>query len=194
MNKKNLTMAVFMLSVALFWGTTFGQLGIGKGIKLGYNWAKLTNDLLSTTQTKKALTGGVSLEFNILNIVSLQTDVLYSPRGSLIKNDSTITLKYISIPVILKRKFFPVGIHPYLLIGPEINFLFSADIDGMDIKNLLNTEDFAVVTGAGIEFSLLGKGVYIEARYSYGLNGIYKDQSFSSSKNRVYQIFGGFMF
>lgn len=194
MKKKNLLIGVFMLSLILLWGTTFGQLGIRKGIKLGYNWAKLTGDPLITTQTKKAVTGGISLEFNILNILSLQTDVLYSPRGSLVNHDSTVTLKYISLPVILKRKFFPVGIHPYLLIGPEINFLFSANADGIDIKDILNTEDFAIVTGAGIEFSLIGKGVYIEARYSYGLNSIYKNRSVSDSKNRVYQLLGGLIF
>ncbi len=194
MKKKNLLIGGCMLSLILFWGTTFGQLGIRKGIKLGYNWAKFTSNPLNTTQTKKAMTGGISIEFNILNILSLQTDVLYSPRVSLVNYDSTITLKYISIPVILKRKFFPMGIHPYILIGPEISFLFSADADGIDIKNILNTEDFAVVTGAGIEFSLIGKGVYVEAKYSYGLNSIYKDQSASNSKNKVYQILCGFLF
>ncbi|MCJ7812603.1 PorT family protein [bacterium] len=192
--KRNIFISVMLtMLIVLIFGTAFGQLGIRKGIKGGYNWAKLSSDSLNNIHSIKSLTGGISLEFNILNLLSLQTDVLYSPRGSLVGNNVEIKLKYLSIPVILKRKFFPVGIHPYLLIGPEINFLLSASRDGADIKNMVNQEDFALVTGGGVEFSFLGKGAYIEGRYSYGLNSIYSDAVSQNSKNRVYQIFGGFL-
>ena len=194
MKRNRVLYAVLMMSIILLCGTVFGQLGVRKGIKVGYNWAKLTSDNLNTTQSIKAMTGGISLEFNFLNILSLQTDILYSPRGSLVNNVNKISLKYLSIPVVLKRKFFPVGIHPYLLIGPEINFILSANMDGTNIKDTLNKEDFTVVTGAGIEFSLLGKGTYVEGRYSFGLNSIYSDHTVSNSKNRVLQIFFGFLF
>ncbi len=193
--KKNIFISIVLtMSIVLTFGTAFGQLGIRKGIKGGYNWAKITGDPSGSTHSIKALTGGVSLEFNVLNLLSLETDILYSPRGAVAGDGTEIKLKYLSIPVVLKRKLFPIGIHPYLLIGPEVNFLLSASSGGVDIKNLLNREDFAVVTGAGIEFSFLGKGAYIEGRYSYGLNSIYSDAVSQNSKNRVYQIFGGFLF
>ena len=192
MRRNHLLYTALILIIIIFHGTAFGQLGVQKGIKLGYNWAKLTD--VNTTQSLKAMTGGISIEFNFLNILSLQTDILYSPRGSIINDTTKISLKYLSIPVILKRKFFPVGIHPYLLIGPEINFLLSANMDGVNIKDTLNKEDFSIVTGAGIEFSLLGKGTYIEGRYCFGLNSIYSDRTAPDSKNRVYQIFVGVLF
>ena len=45
-----------------------------------------------------------------------------------------------------------------------------------------------------IEEFIPGKGTYVEGRYSFGLNSIYSDHTVSNSKNRVLQIFFGFLF
>ena len=66
-------------------------------------------------------------------------------------------------------------------------------MDDNDIKDTLQNEDFAIVSGIGIEFSFLGKSIYIEGRYVYGLNNIYSSNDNQNSKNRVYQLFAGFL-
>lgn len=190
MKQKYFFICVVILSFFLVSNVAFGQLGIRKGIKVGYNLATLSGDDL---ETRKAIAGGGSLEFNLLGLLAFQVDVLYSPRGASIQNGVETKLNYISIPIVLKQKFFPVGIHPYILGGPEFNYLISAKRDGTDIKDNTKSQDLAIVIGGGLEFSLLGNSAYIEGRYSYGLNDIGK-QTQSDSKNRVSQIFFGFLF
>jgi hypothetical protein len=193
MKQKYFFICVVILSFLLLSNLAFGQLGIRKGIKVGYNWATLSGDDLNGVESRKSIAGGGSLEFNLLGLLAFQVDVLYSPRGASIQNVGEKKLNYISIPIVLKQKFFPVGIHPYIMGGPEFNYLLSAKTDGTDIKDNTKSQDLAIVIGAGLEFSLLGNSAYIEGRYSHGLNDIGK-QTQSDSKNRVSQIFFGFLF
>lgn len=193
MKQKCFFICVVILSFFLVSHAAFGQLGIRKGIKVGYNWATLSGDDLNGVESRKSIAGGGSLEFNLLGLLAFQVDVLYSPRGTSIQNGVETKLNYISIPIVLKQKFFPVGIHPYIMGGPEFNYLLSAKTDDIDIKDQIKSQDLVIVIGGGLEFSLLGNSAYIEGRYSYGLNDIGKQTQFNS-KNRVSQIFFGFLF
>ena len=182
---------IVILSVAI---NAYGQFGIRKGVKAGYNWATLTGDNLSGVQTRKSFTGGVGLEFSILGLFAFEVDILYSPRGASFQNNADTKLTYISLPFVFKKKFFPVGVHPYILGGPEFSYLLSAKTNGTNIKNEINAQDLAIVLGGGIELSFLGKSAYLEGRYCYGLNRIYKDATQPSLKNRVSQVFLGILF
>lgn len=193
MKRSNFVLIIIMLVIGLS-QHSFGQLGFRKGIKAGYNFASISGDDMGATENLKGLTGGIAIEFSFLALLSFEADVLYSPRGVSLKDNGDIELKYISIPMVLKRKFFPVGVHPYIFGGPEFNFLLSAKADGTDIKDELTSEDLAFVIGGGIEFSLFGNSAYAEGRYSYGLNNLYKDRDLGEWKNRVGQIFFGILF
>jgi len=174
--------------------TLFGQLGLRKGIKIGYNWARLSGDGMVDIESRKATAVGIGLEFGLLGLWSLEADVLYSPKGVCFQNGNEIKLQYISIPVVLKKKFFPLGIHPYVLGGIELNFLIKGERNYPDNNApAFQSQNIAIVAGGGLEFSLLGKSAYIESRYSYGTDNVYNNTQLSA-KNRVLQVFLGFLF
>jgi L-rhamnose isomerase len=70
----------------------------------------------------------------------------------------------------------------------------SAKQGGSDIKNNINSKEISVLLGAGIEFSLLGSSATIEGRYCQGIDNVYKNVPHVNIKNKVSQIFVGFLF
>ena len=182
---------VIILFIFSFQSAAFSQLGFRKGIKVGYNLATLSGD--EDVDSRKAFAAGLGIEFNFLSLLSFQVDAIYSPRGA--SSDGTeLKLTYLSIPMVLKKKFFPMGMHPYIMGGPEFSFLLSAKSGDADVKDSLTSEDLAFVLGGGLEFSFIGKSAYAEVRYSYGLNNINKNEESGDAKNRVTQIFFGILF
>jgi len=184
-----------LLAIALILAITqsaFSQFGFRTGLKGGYNSSNITGDISTGGKRLQSFTGGVSVEFNIL-ILAFQADILYSPKGIILKDGTEIKLNYLSVPLVAKLRFFPLIIHPYILGGVEYSSLLSAKADGHDMKNEFSKKDFSVVTGVGLEFSVFGKALYSEIRYVHGLkniNNIPKD----NLKNNTYQLLLGVLF
>ncbi len=115
--------------------------------------------------------------------------------------EATLELNYFSFPVMGKFTFGKAqGIRPYLLAGPEIGFLSSAktsdiegtatfsvpsqgiyqtediDVPGDDIKDQVESVEFALNFGGGIAFPL-GSSVegFLDGRYGLGLSNILKE-------------------
>jgi len=175
----------------------FGQIGIRKGIKGGYNWSTMTGDLFESTESLQEITAGFAVEFGLLGLFALQAEALYSPKGAqgtVFGNTEEYQLTYIACPVFIKKKFLPVLIHPYILAGTEFGFLVSAKHVDEDIKSHIRSQDTAFVLGGGIEFSFIGNSAYVEGRYTYGLDNVFKDIEEGDSKNRVTQVFFGILF
>jgi hypothetical protein len=120
---------------------------------------------------------------------------------------STATqLNYIDIPVVVKYYVTKdLGIEA----GPQVSILTSATdvfrgkikedddlVFESDIKSKLNTIDVGVV--AGLTYSLWnargGKGLYIHARYAFGLMDIVKDNPGDAIKNSAFQFSVSFPF
>lgn len=178
---------LLMLSTA-----AMGQGRLGKGIKVGQNFATLSGaDLPSDTEYRTALTGGVAIEINILVGLHVEMDLLYSPRGLKIINGEEWRLNYLSLPVVLKKKFIPLGIHPYLLAGLEFQYLLSAKHGEENIRDDIVKQDMCILIGGGIELSLFGRGVHAEGRYSFGLDSIYENAE-RGTYHRVAQVLFGF--
>jgi len=191
---KRMTSIILVLSISILLSgnRAFGQLR--KGLKLGYNMATLTGDNLIGVESLKSIAGGIGVEFNFIGLLAFQVDALYSPKGAILSDNTETHLNYIAIPMVLKKKFFPLGLHPYILGGLEFNFLLSAKAGDTDIKDQLTSEDLVYILGAGLEFAFLGKSAYIEGRHTSGLNNINKEPDAGETKNRVTQIFVGFLF
>ncbi len=189
MKGKKLLLVTVLLLVLV--ASAQAQFGIRTGIKAGYSWSDLTGDVPSGTEKLKKFTGGAALEMNLL-LISVEADLLYSPRGVVNQDGSETNLNYLSIPVVAKLKLFPMLIHPYLLAGPEFSYLLSAKSNGTDIKDSVKGQDMGIVIGGGLEFSILGKAAYAEARYVYGLRNISTEES-TTIRNRVTQIYFGFL-
>ncbi len=195
MKKNSLMIWILVLLLIVSVSTAHAQIGLRKGIKVGSNWANLSNVNVKDSESLQALTFGFGLELRILNLLAVQADLLYSPKGVTVAGDDT-KLKYFSVPVVLKKFFFPVGIHPYIFGGPEFSFLLSAKADGEDIKEYIKSGDTGIVIGGGIEFSLLGKSAYAEGRYLFGLSEIIESDYplIEGAKNKVAQIYFGILF
>lgn len=164
-----------------------GQL-VRKGLKLGYNFSTLTGDV-DDAQTLDGIVVGIGLEFNLL-LFAVEADLLYSPQGANFPDNKQMRLGYLSIPILLKKRLFPVGIRPYVLAGPEFCLLLSEKSDATLYEGEIRRNDTCAVIGAGVELTLGGKGVYVEGRYSYGLSNIHEVDS-QTIKNKVARIFVG---
>jgi len=185
-------MSTLMIIMLIITGSSFAQLGFRVGPKAGYNWATVADTSLSGQSARKAIGFGLALEFNFFSLFSIEADAVYSPRGATLENDGSLRLNYISVPIVLKKKFLPALIHPYILAGSEINFLMNAEENGNDIKDELKSQYFCLVVGGGLELSLLGKGAFIEARYTHGFTDVWKGDE-RSLKNNVFSLFVGIL-
>ena len=153
--------------------------------------------VVTDTESLQEITAGITVEFDLLGLFALQAEALYSPKGAQglaqgITEEYQIT--YLCVPVLLKAKFFPVLIHPYLMGGTEFGFLISAKHVDENIKSRIQSQDMSVVFGAGVEFSFIGNSAYVEGRYAYGLDNVFKNAEDGDSKNRVAQVFFGILF
>lgn len=180
---------VFLLTSSLS-----AQIDIRKGIKLGYNRSTLSGTGYSDTESLVKIGAGISVELSLMKLLFIQGDLLYSPQGVISKENGMsleTSVNYLSIPVYLKLRFFPFGVHPYLLGGMDYAFLLSADLDGHDMKPVFKSRDRGIIAGGGLEFTLLGKSVYVEGRYIHGIGNI--AESGSEVNNRVYQLYAGLL-
>ncbi len=176
---------------------------VGVGLKATLNMADVSGDY-DDSSTKTAGSFGVFAEVG-MGPLSLQPEILYSMRGATVETvtenlqseEVTLDLNYISIPILLKYNIIPAGpAKPYLMIGPELNFLSSADLDGTDVKDSFKNADYSLIIGAGVSLPM---GLHVDARYTMGLSNI-ADMEINGeefeSKNRVimigvgYQMFG----
>lgn len=187
--KRSPLMILMLLCVFLFTVHPAQGQVVRKGIKLGYNFATLTGDEMGESETLEGIVAGIGLEFNLL-LFAIEADLLYSPQGANFPNGNQIKLGYLSIPILLKKRFFPMGIRPYILAGPEFCILLSQKSDDDMYESEIRSQDFCAVIGAGLELALGGKGIYIEGRYSYGLTNIHEIDS-QTIKNKVARVFVG---
>ncbi len=134
---------------------------------------------------------GGFLEYRLNPLFSLQLNALYSMKGVIVETefsttiedsilidgtlDQTLKFGYFSFPLLAKLAFGqPAGIRPYLLAGPEIGILLSAevksksvlratvagesytfrDIDKENIKDDCKSLEFSFNLGGGVEFPL----------------------------------------
>jgi hypothetical protein len=137
--------------------------------------------------------GAKNIPFRSTGNVSL--DQVIQPTTS-----TAMQMNYIDIPIVAK---YYVTKDIGLEVGPQISILTSAtdvyrgkikeDDDLVyenNVKSSLNTIDVGVVVG--LTYSLWdargGKGLYVHARYAYGLMDIVKDNPGEAMKNSVFQF------
>ena len=95
------------------------------GVKAGYNYATLKGDVSSEASFKPyhGYYAGVTLEFPLSKLFSLQIEGIYNRRGAQIKSDrygnATLALDYLSAPVMAR---FNVGKGINLHVGPQIEY------------------------------------------------------------------------
>ena len=120
--------------------------------------------------------------------------------------EGTVKLTYIGFPVFAKIAFGGGNpVRPYLIVGPELGFRNAAKVtlemkakievagysvtesfdEEEDIKDQLESTEFALNIGGGVEFPLGSAKGFLEARYGLGLSKINK-----ATGEEVVDIFG----
>ena len=151
---------IFLILLVLFTAKSFSQ-GVDLGIKVGANFASLTDDV--ETRTGLNFGGFATIKFN--DKIALQGDLLYSQQGAELLDIGKVDLDYMNVPVVLK--YYLVK-KLNIQVGPQFGFLVNDDD--------LNTEsmDIAGVVGLGLDLPL---GFRIDGRYNFGLTEIFPDVS-----------------
>lgn len=158
------------------------------GIKAGANLSSLSGDYGKETKLKPGIYAGVFAEFDFIEKMSIQAELLYSQQG--VDNKKSYLdrdLNFLSLPIT----------YNYYLIdkikvsaGLQLNYL-------IDAKDKTNFKDFDTTLPSGFypngEFKstdkynklstdfVIGasyniwKGIYVDARYVFGVSKINKD-------------------
>jgi hypothetical protein len=156
---------------------------------------------------------GVLVDINInttVNVMGINFDV----NGNV---EDIVALSYLSFPILGKIVFGKEGaIRPYLLAGPEIGFLLSAEEQGegkmtvtamgtsqtesidetIDIKDDLESTEFALNFGGGVVIPMGNTNLFLDARYGLGLTKINKESGagVNDVKNNIIYINLGILF
>lgn len=186
--KKSILVIVLLLALSV---NVQAQL-LRFGIKAGLNYANQSGSEITINNSNydtSAITSyhaGLVAEIKLVDIFSIQPELLYSTQGATYKNaveEFKNELGYLSIPVLAKINLNKIV---SLELGPQTSFLLS-EKNNFDFKDT-NTFDFAIVGGLGLNIT---RHLFIQGRYCLGLTDASKD---AQIKNSVLQVSAGLMF
>ncbi|MEK6780766.1 MAG: porin family protein [Bacteroidota bacterium] len=203
------TLAVWMTTML----SATGQAQIGIGLKGGWNYAGLSgvNSVTNATTNKSGYHFGAYTLIKLTKI-AIQPEVIFSQQGETYTysgSDYGTDINYLNIPVMLKL-YLIQGLN--LQAGPQLGFVTQATgslknettgaiTNDQDVKEFLNTTDFAIGMGVGWDLPF---GLNITARYNIGISDINKYtggtvpnnvstwMGTSESKNQVFQFSVGY--
>src|SRR5574341_1575477 len=124
--------------------------------------------------------GGV-VDLRLNENFSLYMQPMYQQKGALVTQlntnlDFPFKFAFLELPVFLKAEFGSTA-RPYLMAGPTIGYLLSADTEveysGLtfkgDLKEVTEDLDFGLGFGAGLRYPLSTVSIFVEGRYILGL-------------------------
>ena len=183
------------------------------GVKGGVNLSTIGGDDFDDADSRTSFNVGFFAELPISERFSFQPEVLYSGQGFDIKeidqdnifdtgDNVEYQLDYLQVPLMFKV-YLIEGLS--IEAGPQLGFKINEEIDykpnsdGGDIDinsddSYIKDFDTSVAFGAAYKFD---GGFFINARYTYGLSTIFKDDTIFEgvdAKNRVLQFGVGFAF
>lgn len=170
------------------------------------------------------LFGGI-FNYGFSPMLSLQVEPAFIQRGSSLdattneggatqKFESTITVNYLDIPVLVKASFKAGKVKPFLLAGVSAAFLLGdvkwkvdkATNNGQDVTSQLpsnqkeqtkkgKSTDFLLNFGGGIMIPVGKADIFIEGQYNLGLTNINDESNDTSTiKNSGIQVKAGALF
>jgi hypothetical protein len=176
------------------------------GVKAGVVFADLTNfedaleDVMSTSM-RTGFIGGGFVTFG--EPFAVQAEVLYTQKGTRADESGLeveVNIDQIEIPVLARYTFGTGTTRGYVFGGPSFDFKVDAKVKASfegedeeeDIDEDVETFEFAIVVGGGVEFGHF----LVEGRFSLGLTDLVKDdEEFDQSiRNRTFAILGGVRF
>lgn len=185
------------------------------GFKLGANFSTLDGDGVGDADTRTAFTGGGFFRLGITNMLSIQPELMYSPKGAEAEESvngadftTAIELDYIEVPVLVRADVASGAmLAPYIYGGPAFAFEascsitgegegieFDADCDDSDADAFERKSfDVGAMVGGGLSFPAGPGSLLIEARYNWGLINIADtDNDDFDVKNRAGSVLAGY--
>jgi len=173
-------------ALVLFIGTTAISQEIDLGLKLGANFANITD--ASGLDNKTGFQAGAFAGIKFTDNLGVQADLLYSQQGAKF-DGGDFDLSYVNIPVVLKY-YIAQGLN--FQVGPQFGFVVDDKISTVigDIEGQIEAEetDVSGIVGAGYDFPF---GIRVDARYNFGLTKVIDN---SDSKNSVFSVALGYSF
>jgi hypothetical protein len=137
------------------------------GLKAGANVANVNGnfaDSLSDWKSTVGFCGGIFIELNFGQVLTIQPEVLYTVKGA-DTGEGKLKFDYLEIPILLKIRIPTGSIHPFVFAGPAFGFKLKALIEGVEISDMPKS-DYSAVMGGGLQ---LGHSIHIDVRYTMGL-------------------------
>ncbi|MDH5680470.1 MAG: PorT family protein [Spirochaetota bacterium] len=139
---------------------------------------------------------GVSLAYTIEDYFSVELDLFILQKGARTFQGNTISINYLSIPLLLKADPFNLG--AFLSVGAQINLLIQGTLDdrfsnSITITDAIEPMSYDLILGIGYQKDIL----MLELRYEYGLSDILINQSYFGNvieKNNTLYVLMGVMF
>lgn len=161
------------------------------GPKVGLNLANYSGAVTNDRSLAALHVGGI-VEIQLIDLVSIQPELLFSVQGASFENVKDV-YNYVNLPIM--GKIYPIeGL--YGEIGPQIGFLLSANEKAIGngekapFTQQIKTVDFGIGFGAGYKLPELGLSFGL--RYNAGLSNFPKNNS--RIKHGVFQIYTSWAF
>jgi len=189
--------------------------GLGKGIKAGISYSKVTNDNVGDSDHKAGVAAGVSVSYDLLPGITLQPELLYVQQGgrwdvnvldggAIVSNaELTWQLNYLQVPVLARVNLPLLGAFlPTLIAGPALSVKTAstyeleegdAMISSGDVDDLAST-DLSLIVGVGFKVGAGPAGFVVDARYNLGSTNLNDTDSDVTINNRGFQVLAGFQF
>ena len=188
------------------------------GLKFGITNTTFIGNLAAGETAWESITGvagGGTAELRIVDGLSAVGELLYLRMGAKAQvryNDFpgllTSRASYLSAPVLLQFRFDPSGIvRPRIFLGGAALFVVdsailveSSDIDQIFIEEneSIETLDYGLMIGAGIDFDVATQRLSLEARYYQGQRDVTKPDSETGEltvlNNEGWMIMAGVLF
>jgi len=214
--KKVLSLLIIVLFCSCFTANAVGlTLGLKGGLAItdleGNGVSAMEDSLGSGLGFKSGFAGGFFADIGITDMISIQTELLYLPKGAKASIEemgilftTSLNFNYLEIPLLLKLKP-PVNsnIMFEIFAGPTLGLNLSAEIGTSvmgflvykeDISEEIKSTDIGLVFGGGVGFALGSAGILtIEGRYTMGLNSVAEAENRDiKTKNIIVMLGYGF--
>jgi len=197
-------------TIVVFISSSGYSQSITPGVKAGLNSAT-TGGANVSSQSITSFNAGMFATFNVAGLLALQPELLYTVKGYKVNypvadeigpistGSGTVTAKisYLEIPVLLKLNTSSLRIiAPNIFAGPEVAFklsskgLIGASSNEEDLQNV-NSTDFGIIFGAGININLPTTTIMVDLRYDIGMRVLYSYSNSPDIKNRVLTLNAG---